>query len=164
MLQVTIDFSLEGLSKSGFPLSLLRRARFLRFLRQDLYGFQVSYTVRASGASAFKQRLQRQYEAVQGMQRLSWDDKAELETLLIRGRWLSSRNTVERDQAAKTLRCLAGCQAHFQRPPQLNGNSLRVSIVGERSRVMRMLARFDRLKVPHKVAKLAERAPIVKAK
>jgi len=156
VLQATIEFPLEGLSEAGFPLLLMRKARFLRFLRQDLYGFQISYTVRASETSAFKERLRRRYEAVQGIGRLSLDEQDDLETLLIRGRWLRSRSMHDRDQAAKTLRSLAGCQDYFLRSPQVAGKQLRISIEGERSKIMQTLARFDRLEVPHHVSKLAD--------
>lgn len=152
MLQVTVELPLGSLSEAGFPVVLLRSARRLRFLRQDRYGFQVSYGVQASRTLAFSRRLRRQYESVQGTQRLSWDEQDGRETLLIRGRWTRHLSVKERDRAAKTLRALSGCQDQFVRTPQVVGKTLRVSIAGERSRIMRALARFDRLKVPHRVA------------
>lgn len=155
MLQVTVELPLGSLSEAGFPVTLLRRARWLRFLRQDRYGFQVSYRVQAPKTSAFGKRLRRQYESVQGIQRLSWDEQDGRDTLLIRGRWARHMSVRERDRAAKTLRALAGCQDQFARSPRVVGKTLRVSIAGERSRIMRTLARFDRLKVPHRVAGLA---------
>src|SRR3979411_521428 len=85
-LQVTLEFPLEVLSESGFPLVLLRKARFLRFLRQDTYGFQINYEVRTAEALEFKKRLRERYEAVVHMETLH-RNKDGLETLLIRGRW-----------------------------------------------------------------------------
>jgi hypothetical protein len=156
VLNATIELPLEGLTKAGFPIVLLRKASVLRFLKQDPYGFQLSYQVRTSETSAFKQRLQRQYEAVKGIERLSWDGKDDLETLFIRGRWARTRSVKERTRAARTLRSLAGCQDYFLRPPQVVGKNLRISIGGERSRILQKLARLDQLKVPHRVAKLSE--------
>ena len=95
--------------------------------------------------------------------RLSRNEKDELETLLIRGRWLRNRSRKERDQAAKTLRCLGGCQDYLLRPPQVVGKTLRVSIGGERSKIMQKFARFDRLEVPYHAAKLAELAPTLRS-
>ncbi len=70
MRQLTLEFPLKVLSESGFPLASLREARFLGFLRQDLYGFQISYMVPTAEVSAFKKRLMEQYEAVRGVERL----------------------------------------------------------------------------------------------
>ncbi len=85
--QLTMEFPLEVLSESGFPLALLSIARFLRFLRQDLYGFQISCKVQTAEISAFKKKWE-QYEAVRGVEKLHRANKDGLETLLIRGRWL----------------------------------------------------------------------------
>jgi hypothetical protein len=119
----------------------------------------MGHTVKVAETLAFKRRLRQRYEAVQGMERLSWDEKAGVQTLLIRGRWLRSRSRIERDQAAKTLRCLAGCQDLFSRPPQVVGKKLRISMRGERSKITRKIARFDKLRVPYRVIKLAEVDP-----
>lgn len=156
MLQVTMEIPLAVLSESGFPLALLGKGRFLRFLRQDPYGFQVSYKVPTAEVSEFKKRLREQYEAVLGMERLHRNDEDGLETLLIRGRWMHKRSLKRRDQAAKTLRSLSGCQAYFLRSPKVVGENLWVSIGGEPSKIRQRLAKFDKLKVPYSVANFAE--------
>ena len=148
MRQLTLEFPLEVLSESGFPLALLRTARFLRFLRQDTYGFQISYQVQTAKISAFKKKLE-QYKAVTGIKRLYPVDRDGLETLLIRGRWLRNEGVNRRDQAAKMLRSLSNCQNYLLRPPEVVGKKLRISIKGEQSKIRQLLKRFDRLKVPY---------------
>ena len=157
--QVTMEFSLEVLSECGFPLALLGKARSLRFLRQDTWGFQVSFKVQPARISPFKKKLKEQYEAVTGIQPLYPSDKDGLETLLIRGRWLRKTSVHRRDEAAKTLRSLSSCQAYFLRSPEVVGEKLRVSIGREQSKIEQMLAKFDKLKVPYHVAKPAELRP-----
>jgi hypothetical protein len=149
-LQLTIEFSLEVLSESGFPLALLRKPRFLWFLRQDTYGFQISCKVPTAEIPAFKKRLMEQYEAVTGVKRLYPVDKDGLETLLIRGRWLRNEGVNKRDQAAKMLRSLSACQTYLFRPSKVVGKKLRVAIEGEQSKIEQLLARFDRLKVSYR--------------
>ena len=65
-LQVTLEFSLEGLSDSGFPIVLLRNADRLRFLRQDAFGFQVSYAVPKAEVPEFQERHRNRYDTVVG--------------------------------------------------------------------------------------------------
>ncbi len=151
-----MEFPLELVSECGFPLALLRKARFLRFLKQDTHGFQVGFKVQTTSISAFKKKLKEQYEAVTGIHPLYPSDKDGFETLLIRGRWLRKNSVHRRDQAAKTLRSLSSCQAYFLRPPRVVGEKLRVSIGAEQSKIEQMLAKFDKLKVPYRVAKPAE--------
>ncbi len=157
MRQLTIEFPLEVLSEAGLPLLLLREARFLTFLRQDLYGFQMSCKVQMVQVAAFKEKFE-QYEAVRGVERLYRVNKDGLETLLIRGRWLNKESRT-RDQAAKILRALSNCQRYLLRSPEVVGGKLRVAIGGEQFRISQLLAKFDKLKVPHRIAKFADRAP-----
>jgi hypothetical protein len=158
MRQLTVELPLEVLSESGFPLALLKIGRFLRFLRQDLYGFQISCKVRTAEISAFKKRWE-QYESVVRVVQLYRANKDGLETLLIRGRWLRKGSVNSRDQAAKILRSLSNCQKYLLRPPEVVGKKLRVAIEGEQSKIGQLLAKFDKLKVPYRIAKLAELAP-----
>lgn len=146
--QFTVEFPLEVLSESGFPLALLRTARFLRFLRQDTHGFQVSYQVPTGKVSAFKKMLE-QYGAVTGVKTLYRVDRDGLETLLIRGRWSRNGGVNRRDQAAKMLRSLSVCQNYLVRPPEVVGKKLRVAIEGEQSKIRHLLARFDKMKVSY---------------
>ncbi len=157
MRQLTIEFPLEVLSEAGLPLPLLMEARFLTFLRQDLYGFQISCKVQMVQVSAFKEKFE-QYEAVRRVERLYRVNKDGLETLLIRGRWLSKERR-NRDQAAKILRSLSNCQIYLLRSPEVAGGKLRVAIGGKQSKISQLLAKFDKLKVPHRIAKFAARAP-----
>lgn len=153
--QVTLEFPLEVLSKSGFPIVLLRNARSLTFLRQDTYGFQVSYTVPTAEVSGFTERLRKRYEAVLHIGTLHRDDKDGLETVLIRGRWLRKGGLERRNRAAKTLRSLSDCQRYLVRPSKVVSGKLRVSIGANRPKINRMLARFEERKVPYRVAKRA---------
>ena len=155
VLQATPEIPLEGLSASGFPMTLLRKARSLKLLRHDTYGFQISYTVQAAETSAFQERLRRRYEAVLGMKTLSRDEKARTETLFIQGRWLS-RTKKARERAAQTLRSIGTCHDYFVRPPQVVRDKLRISIEGKPSRIRQRLAKFDQLEIPHRVVKLTE--------
>jgi hypothetical protein len=150
-----MEFALEILSESGFPLVLLRKARFPRFLRQDTYGFQISYQVRTAEVLEFKKMLRERYEAVVHIETLH-RNKDGLETVFIRGRWARKGGLKRRDQAAKTLRSLSDCQRYLSRSPEVVGEKLRVSIRGEQSKIRRTLARFDERKVPYSVAKLVE--------
>ncbi len=156
--QITVEFPLEVLSEAGFPLALLRVAPFLRFLRQDPYGFQIICKVQTAGTSAFKNKWE-QFEAVLGVERLYRANKDELETLLIRGRWLRKGSVNSRDQAAKILRSLSNCQKYLLRPPEVAGEKLRVAIEGEQSKIRQLLAKFDKTRVPYRIPKLAEPAP-----
>src|SRR6266702_7726388 len=158
--QITVEFPLEVLSDAGFPLALLRVARFLRFLRQDLYGFQIGCKVQTAGISAFKRKWE-QFEAVLGVERLYRADKDGLETLLILGRrrWLRKGSVSSRDQAAKLLRSLSNCQKYLLRPPEVVGEKLRVAIEGEQSKIGQLLAKFDKTRVPYRLAKIGEPAP-----
>ncbi len=158
MRQLTLEFPLEVLSESGFPLALLRIARFLRFLRQDLYGFQISCKVQTAEVSAFKKRCE-QYESVLRVERLYRANKHGLETLWIQGRWLKKGGVNSRDQAAKTLRSLSNCQKYLLRSPEVVGEKLRVAVGGGESEIRQLLARFDKMKVPYGNAELAEPAP-----
>ena len=157
MRQLTLEFPLEVLSEAGFPLDLLGTARFLKFLHQDLYGFQISCKVPTAKISAFKKRWE-QYEAVSRIERLYPVDKDGLETLFMQGRWLRKGHVRERDQAPKILRSLSSCQKYLLRPPEIVGEKLRVAIEGEQSEISRLLARFDKGKVPYGIASPAERA------
>src|SRR5713101_5044309 len=155
--QITVEFPLEVLSEAGFPVALLRVARFLRFLRQDLYGFQIGCKVQTAGISAFKRKWE-QFGAVLGVERLYRADKDGLETLLIRGRWLRKGSVSSGDQAAKILRSLSNCQKYLLRPPEVAGEKVRVAIEGEQSKIRQLLARFDKTRVPYRIAKSAELA------
>jgi len=155
MRQLTLEIPLKVLSECGFPLALLRKARFPRFLRQDPYGFQISCKVPTAEISAFKKRFREQYEAVR-VERLYRDNKDGLETLLIRGPWLKRESRNSRDQAAKTLRSLRACQIYLLRSPEVVGEKLRVAIEGEQSKIKQLLAKFGKRKVPYRIAKLAE--------
>ncbi len=155
--QLTMEFPLEFLSEAGFPVDLLRIARFLRFLRQDLYGFQLSCKVQTAEISAFKKTWE-QYESVVRIVRLYQADKDGLETL-IRGRWLRKGSVSSRDRAAKILRSLSKCQPYLLQSPEVVGEKLRVAIAGGQSKITQLLARFDKSKVPYRIAKLAELAP-----
>ncbi len=146
------------MSESGFPVALLKTARFLRFLRQDSYGFQITCKVHTAKISAFKKRWE-QYEAVHGVERLYRINKDGLETLLVRGAWSKKVGVNTRGQAAKILRSLSKCQNYVLRSPEVVGEKLRVAIGGEHSEIRQLLARFDKVKVPYRIAKLAERAP-----
>ncbi len=156
--QITVEFPLEVLSEAGFPVALLRVARFLRFLRQDPYGFQISCKVQTAEISAFKKKWE-QFEAVLGVERLYRANKDGLETLLIRGRWLRKGSVNSRDQAAKILRSLSNCQKYLLGPPEVVGKKLRVAIEREQSKIGQLLAKFDKTRVPYRIAKLAEPAP-----
>ncbi len=151
MRQLTMEFPLEVLSESGFPLALLRIARFLGFLRQDLYGFQISCKVQTAEISAFKKKWE-QYESIVRVLRLYPANKDGLETLLIRGRWLRKGSLNSRDQAAKILRSLSKCQKYFLLSPEVVGEKLRVAIAGEQSKITQLLARFDKSKIPYRIA------------
>jgi hypothetical protein len=150
--ELTLEFPLEVLSEAGFPLALLGKDGSLRFLRQDTYGFQITYHGRTAETSAFKKRIMEQYEAVRGVHKLSRTDKDGLETLLLRGRWLRNGSVERRTQAAKTLRALGACQNYLLRPPEFVGEKLRVAIEAEQSKISRLLARFDRLKVEYSIS------------
>jgi hypothetical protein len=151
--ELTLEFPLEVLSESGFPLVLLGKNRFLGFLRQDTYGFQISHKVPVAEVSAFKERIMEQNEAVRSVSKLSQADKDGIETLLLRGRWLRNGGGKERrGQAAKTLRALGACQAYLSRPSVVSGKKLRVAIRGERSKIGKLLARIDRLKVEYSIS------------
>jgi hypothetical protein len=150
--ELTLEFPLEVLSESGFPLVLLGKVGSLGFPRQDTYGFQITYQVQAAEVSAFKKRIMEQYEAVRGVHKLSRTDKDGLETLLLRGRWLRNGGVERRGQAAKTLRALGACQAYLSRPSVVSGKKLRVAIRGERSKIGKLLARIDRLKVEYSIS------------
>lgn len=159
MQRLTIEFPLDVLSEAGLPPALLRKTRSLRFLRQDLYGFQISCRVQTAEISAFKKKFE-QYDAVRGVERLYRVNKDGLETLLIRGRWLKhGRKNSREDQAAKILRSLSDCQIYLLRAPEVVGEKLRVAIGGEQSKISQLLARFDKRKVPYRSAKIAELAP-----
>jgi hypothetical protein len=150
--QLTLEFPLAILAESGFPLALLRKGRSLRFLRQDTYGFQISYEVQTAETSAFKKRIMEQYGAVRGIDSLHRANKDGLETLLIRGRWLRNGGKDRRGQAAKTLRALGSCQVYLLRPAELLGKKLRVAMKGEQSKIGKLLARIDRLKVAYRIS------------
>jgi hypothetical protein len=150
--ELTLEFPLEVLSESGFPLVLLGKNRFLGFLRQDTYGFQISHKVLVAEVSAFKKRIMEQYEAVRGVHKLSRTDKDGLETLLLRGRWLRNGGVERRTQATKTLRALGACQIYLLRPPELAGKKLRVAVRGDESKIGKLLARFDKLKVEYRIS------------
>ena len=156
--QITVEFPLEVLSEAGFPVALLRVARFLRFLRQDPYGFQISCKVPTAEISAFKNKWE-QYEGVVSVNKLYRANKDGLETLLIRGRWLRKGSVSSRDQAAKILRSLSNCQKYLLRPPEVAGEKLRVATKGEQSKIRQLLAKIDKTRVPYRIAKLAEPAP-----
>ena len=148
-----MEFPLETLAESGFPLALMRKGRSLRFLRQDTYGFQISYEVQTAETSAFKKRVIEQYEAVRGIDSLHRAKKDGLETLMLRGRWLRNGGSkAKRGQAAKTLRALGACQAYLSRPSVVSGKKLRVAMRGERSKIGKLLARIDRLKVDYSIS------------
>jgi hypothetical protein len=152
MRQLALEFPLEILSEAGFPLALLKKGESPRFLRQDTYGFQISYQVQTAGISGFKKRIMEEYETVRGVKRLSRADKDGLETLLLRGRWLRNGGTERRAQAARTLRALGACQVYLSRSPELLGGKLRVVIRGEQSKIGKLLARIDRLKVQYSIS------------
>lgn len=152
MRQLILEFPLEVLSKSGFPITLLSKSESPRFLRQDTYGFQISFKVQASQVSSFKKKLMEQYEAVRGVENLSRANKDGLETLLIRGRWSRKGSAGRRSQAAKTLRSLSASQKYLLKRPEVVGEKLRVSIEGKDSEIRKLLARIDRLKVPYTAA------------
>ena len=153
MRQLILEFSLEVLSELGFPTSLLSKSESLRFLRQDTYGFQISFNVQASQVSSFKKTLMEQNEAVRGVEKLSRANTDGLETLLIRGRWLSRNGSVNsRSKAAKTLRSLSASQKYLLKRPEIVGEKLRLSIEGKESEIRMLLARIDRLKVPYNMA------------
>ena len=156
--QITVEFPLEVLSEAGFPVGLLRVTRFLRLLRQDPYGFQISCKVQTAEISAFKKKWE-QFEAVLGVERLYRANKDGLETLLIRGRWLRKGSVNSRDQAAKILRSLSNCQKYLLRPPEVVGKKLRVAIEREQSKIRQLLAKFDKQKVPYRIAEPAEPTP-----
>src|SRR5712692_2210458 len=158
--QITVEFPLEVLSEAGFPVALLRVARFLRFLRQDPYGFQISCKVPTAEFSTFKNKWE-QYESVVSVNKLYRANKDGLETLLIRGRWLRKGSVSNRDQAAKILRSLSNCQKYLLRPPEVAGEKLRVAIKGEQSKIRQLLAKFDKTRVPYRTANIAESAPKV---
>ena len=157
MRQLTLEFPLEVLSASGFPLDLLRVARSLRFLHQDTYGFQLSCKVRTARVAAFKSRWE-QYEAITRVKKLHPADEDGLETLFIQGRWIRRGNVSKRDQAPKILRSLSKSEKYFSRSPEVVGKKLRVAIEGKQSEIEQLLARFDKLKVPYRIAKPAELA------
>ncbi len=153
--QLTVELPLEILSAAGFPLALLQVARFLRFLRQDTYGFQISCKVQTAEVAAFKQRSE-EYESIVHVKRLYRVNKGGLETLWIQGRWLRKGGVNSRDQAAKMLRALSACQMYLLRSPEVVGEKLRVAIAGEQSKITQLLARFDKSKVPYRIAKLTQ--------
>jgi hypothetical protein len=152
MREITLEFPLKVLSEAGFPLALLGKDRSLGFLRPDTYGFQITYQGRTAETSAFKKRIMEQYEAVRGVHKLSRTDKDGFETLLLRGRWLRNGDVEKRTQAAKTLRALGACQIYLLRPPEFVGEKLRVAIEAEKSKIGRLLARLDRLKVEYRIS------------
>jgi hypothetical protein len=156
--QLTVELPLEVLSEAGFPVALLRVARFLRFLRQDLYGFQISCKVPTAEISAFKNKWE-QYESVVSVNKLYRTNKDGLETLLIRGRWLRKGSVNSRDQAARFLRSLSNCQKYLLRPPVVVGKKLRVAMEREQSRIGQLIAKFDKQKVPYRIAEPAEHTP-----
>jgi len=150
--EITLEFPLKVLSEAGFPLALLGNNRSIGFLRQDTYGYQISYKVPTTEISSFKKRIMEQYESVRGVERLSRAHKDGLETLLLRGRWLRNGGVERRSQAAKTLRALGACQIYLSRPQEVVGEKLRIAMEAERSKISRLLARFDRLKVEYRIS------------
>jgi hypothetical protein len=158
MLRATVEFPLDVLAECGFPLVLLRKAQFLNFLRQDRYGFQISYEVPTAQVAAFTNKLLGQYEAVLRVEPLPRRNEDGRKTLFMQGRWLREGGLERRDRAAKTLRSLFDCQTSLVRPPQVVAGKVRVSMLGEVSRLKRMLARFEQRKVPFRIEALAEPA------
>jgi hypothetical protein len=85
-------------------------------------------------------------------------DEDGLETLFIQGRWSRKGGVRSRDQAPKILRSLSKCEKYFLRSPEVVGKKLRVAIEGKQSEIDQLLAKFDKLKVPYRIAKAPELA------
>jgi hypothetical protein len=156
MQQITLEIPLESLPRGTVPTELLSKASTIRFLHLSSNGFIFTCRVPRGEMRKLLKFLKQHYEHVQER---TIDVSQEGETMIrISGQWWD-RDEVTLDQsqrrATQKLRALYQSQTYFLRSPEINGNYLRITLVGDPKSLKNLLEiTFENAKIDYRVTKL----------
>ena len=143
--QVTVDIPLESIPLDIVPMELRRKASVIRFLRLDLGGFLFTCRVPENAARSLVNSLRRHYRGL-GIGRMATTREGR-EIIRVSGEWRDGRGTggSAPGSISGQLKAFDGIQAFFLRPPEVVGESIRVTLVGSPEslrHVQEILSRF----------------------
>ncbi|MGD0994773.1 MAG: helix-turn-helix domain-containing protein [Candidatus Bathyarchaeia archaeon] len=157
MQQITIEIPLGNLPKGAIPTELLSKASTIRFLHLSSNGFIFTCRVPKGEMRNLLKFLSQHYEHVQEG---TVDVSQEGETMIrVSGQWWDRDEETSDNQAqhkaTQKLRALYQSQTYFLRSPEISGECLRITLVGDPKSLKNLLEiTFGNAKVSYSVTKL----------
>jgi hypothetical protein len=157
MQQITIEIPLENLPSWTIPTELLSKASAIRFLHLNSNGFVFTCRVSKGEIKHLLKFLKRHYtQAKKGDINIAKEGKT---MLRVSGQWGNHDNTEAENQAQREtrrkLRALYQSQTYYLRSPEINGNSLRITLVGDPETLKNLLEiTFGTAKIDYGITKL----------
>lgn len=155
MMQLTFDIHLSAISFDILPNTLREHATSIRFLRFGLEGFLLTCRVAKDQQQDLVRFLRRHYRRA-GLNRFQVMPEGH-SMIRIRGEWFHPRDrpNAEAWEGFAALKALERSPRYSFRPPEVVGDSIRITMVAEAPAIRRLGKTLDRIGVEHTVRRLA---------